>query len=497
MKMQYLFHGFVTGMTMLFSLSHVLAQPGNLCGATQNPLTGNYEIPMDGYTYNFTDAALSPSQVFIGFPTCVSQPTRFYVSNDVHQVAGVFESIVNNALPTIGIASYAINTGSGSTFGIGAEVASSGVYATAITARAITSGSTYCIGLDISAANGASQSFGVNSDILVSSSPFNYGYQTEIENGTNVNAISYGVHSTIFNQASTNYAGYFLCQGSATNYAIYASSTPSSGNNPPTGPNYAGYFNGDVLRTGTDNFTSDLNLKKEIQAIQNGIATVSQLNPVTFEFKQEEYPSIGLSGGTNYGFIAQEVEKILPDLVREEHHPAQYDKEGNLVHEALKFKSMNYQGIIPVLTKAIQEQNELINDLNSRLSQLENCLSRILPSLCQINHGEIRENSIDKQQFLENIMNVELSGQETIILNQNIPNPFAESTMITYNIPENVKSAQLHFYDALGKLIKTVDLTSRGSGYIHVFGADLATGAYTYALVADGQIVSTRKMVKE
>lgn len=506
--MQYLFHGFVAGTIMLFSLSYVQAQPGNLCGATQNPLTGNYEIPMNGYTYNFTDAALSPSQVHIGFPTCVSQPTRFYVSNDIHQVAGVFESNVSNALPTIGIASYAINTSSGNVFGISTEVASLGLHATAITARAITSGSTYCTGLDINAANGAAQSFGVNSDILVSSSPFNYGYQTEIENGTNVNAISYGVHSTIFNQASTNYAGYFLCQGSANNYAIYASSTPSSG---AMGPNYAGYFNGDVVRTGADNFTSDLNLKKEIHTIQNGISTISQLNPVTFEFKQEEYPSMGLSGGTNYGFIAQEVEKILPDLVREERHPAQYDKEGNLIHEALKFKSMNYQGIIPVLTKALQEQNELINDLqaitrekeavindlNDRLSHLENCLSRILPSLCQINHGEIRENSIEKQQLLANILDVELSGQETVILNQNIPNPFAESTMIHYHIPENVRTAQLHFYDAQGKLIQTVDLTSRGTGYIQVFGANLATGAYTYTLVADGQIVSTRKMVKE
>lgn len=512
MKIQYLFHGFVTGMTMLFSLSHVLAQPGNLCGATQNPLTGNYEIPMDGYNYHFSDPAGTLNDlenfVIIGGDCSDLPPAKLTVYRNV---------TVNNQFINIGVGisnvDNAMNTNNlGFGIGIAAEAAGPNEQNAGVTGRAsngsgnfggyFAAEAPYISGAQ-NANNTAVSGIGRNGNSNTGGSFWAYGTGNASRNmgiyagaeGSNLENLA--GHFIASSNTGDNYGIRAYAANGTNNYAIFATSLPSSGNNPPTGPNYAGYFNGDVLRTGTDNFTSDLNLKKEIQAIQNGISTVAQLNPVTFEFKQEEYPSIGLSGGTNYGFIAQEVEKILPDLVREEHHPAQYDKEGNLVHEALKFKSMNYQGIIPVLTKAIQEQNELINDLNSRLSQLENCLSRILPSLCQINHGEIRENSIDKQQFLENIMNVELSGQETVILNQNIPNPFAESTMITYNIPENVKSAQLHFYDALGKLIKTVDLTSRGSGYIHVFGADLATGAYTYALVADGQIVSTRKMVKE
>lgn len=484
---------------------------GNLCSDPANPLTGDYEVPMDGFNYSFTNVAQSPSQVSVGLPGCMAHTSKFGVYNDFYQVAGGFASDHNNSTNIAGIYAIALNAGTGNASAITGEASSQGTFSTGLAGRAITPGATYCLGVNANAANGTLQSFGVNSDVMNSSSPLNYGYQTEIQNGTNPGAVSYGVHSTIFNQATTNYAGYFVSQGSANNYAVYASATPSSGTTPPTGPNYAGYFNGDVLRTGTDNFTSDFNLKKTVTPIKDGISTVSKLNPVTFEFKQSEYPSMGLSGGTNYGFIAQEVEKVLPDLVKNELHPAQYDNEGTLTHEAVQFKSMNYQGIIPVLTKAVQEQSELIqelresalqkdeviDDLHKRLTDLENCLSRILPSLCQINHGMIRENSIESQRILENVLNVNLTDEENIILNQNVPNPFAESTIITYNIPESVREAQICFYDMNGKLIQTVRIATRGTGHINVFGSDLSMGTYTYTLIADGQIISSKKMVKE
>lgn len=58
-------------------------------------------------------------------------------------------------------------------------------------------------------------------------------------------------------------------------------------------------------------------------------------------------------------------------------------------------------------------------------------------------------------------------------------------------------NAQIHFYDGQGKLINSVEITNRGAGQLNVFAEDLSSGTYTYTLVADGQIVSTKKMVKE
>jgi hypothetical protein len=124
-------------------------------------------------------------------------------------------------------------------------------------------------------------------------------------------------------------------------------------------------------------------------------------------------------------------------------------------------------------------------------------LSGILPFLCQISNSSIQPTQEVFQEQLKNEINVQLSSKNTIILNQNVPNPFAEQTQISYSIPETVKKAQIHFYDANGKLINSVEVQERGLGQLNVFANDLSTGVYTYTLVADGQIVATKKMMKQ
>jgi hypothetical protein len=105
---------------------------------------------------------------------------------------------------------------------------------------------------------------------------------------------------------------------------------------------------------------------------------------------------------------------------------------------------------------------------------------------------------------------VRLSNRANILLNQNSPNPFADQTTISYKLPDKMKKAQLIFHDAQGKLIKAVDITSRGGrsnargdddaectgiGRVIVFADDLAHGSYTYALVVDGRVVGSKTMV--
>lgn len=89
-----------------------------------------------------------------------------------------------------------------------------------------------------------------------------------------------------------------------------------------------------------------------------------------------------------------------------------------------------------------------------------------------------------------------MDNSESIVLNDAVPNPFAEQTTITFNLPESVVKAQMLFYDAQGRLIKAVDLESRGAGQLNVFADDLSNGIYSYALVADGQLIDTKQMVK-
>lgn len=78
-----------------------------------------------------------------------------------------------------------------------------------------------------------------------------------------------------------------------------------------------------------------------------------------------------------------------------------------------------------------------------------------------------------------------------------VPNPFAEQTVITYNIPQNTGFAQLLFYDMNGRQIKAVDITTKGKGQLNVFANDLTNGIYSYTLIVDGRIIDTKKMVKQ
>ena len=109
--------------------------------------------------------------------------------------------------------------------------------------------------------------------------------------------------------------------------------------------------------------TSDLRLKKNITPLQNSLSIIKKLSPVSYDKKKSIY-------GDDYsikenGFIAQELQKILPDLV---HESADKDK----------LLSVNYTAIIPILTKGIQEQQVIIEDQKKRLEALEKLVSDLI-----------------------------------------------------------------------------------------------------------------------
>lgn len=311
--------------------------------------------------------------------------------------------------------------------------------------------------------------------------------------------LNYGVYARSVSTLSgaVKYGVYAEASGGSTNYAIYGTSLPISGTTPPSGPNYAGYFDGDVYISGSFG-PSDLNLKHNINSLDSALFVLQQLHPKKFEFNAAAYPSMNLPQGIQYGLIAQDVEPILPELVTNNVHPAILDSLGNIVTPAVNFKGLEYQQLIPFLLKGIQEQqaqienkDSLISNLNDRLIALENCINAL--NLCG-NPQAVNQNN---NNMNTTAIPVELSDAQAIVLEQNVPNPFAEQTTINYFLPENVTKAQMLFYNAQGKLIQSVELSQKGKGSINVFAQDLSSGIYTYTLVADGKIVETKKMIKQ
>ena len=97
--------------------------------------------------------------------------------------------------------------------------------------------------------------------------------------------------------------------------------------------------------------TSDVGLKENVVDISDGTTVIKALRPVNFDWKQEDKGN-GLSG-----FIAQEVEEVLPNDV----HGDNYDPE---VQDSMG-KAINTVGILSQAVKAIQELEARIAELES------------------------------------------------------------------------------------------------------------------------------------
>jgi hypothetical protein len=338
------------------------------------------------------------------------------------------------------------------------------------------------IGGDFFAKNGV-QSYGVRG--ISGSNPNNS------VGSTNVGGYFHSRSNLPFNTLGIGVVG--ISTNAGTNYGVYGAAPDIS---PSTlGPNFAGYFNGDLLYTGQFG-TSDQMFKTNIDSIPNALNIVNNLIPRKYEYNVSAFQGkMNFKQGQQYGFIAQEVQTVLPELVGTAINPAIIDSSGNEISQAFQFKTLNYMAIIPILTKAIQEQNaiishqdSMINELNNRLSNLENCINSL--NLCNQNQPTQMAQPTTGQT-------ISLNTVQSIVLNQNVPNPFAEQTVISYSIPESVKKADILFYDSNGKLINSIFIKERGNSQLNVFANDLSTGIYTYTLVADGQIVASKKMVKQ
>lgn len=195
------------------------------------------------------------------------------------------------------------------------------------------------------------------------------GYQKGAFNGS---GYGYGVMGEIEQTGTGSAFGVYAAAygaGTGTKYGIYAFASGS-------GTRYAGYFIGNVYVSGdfyyTGNFsaTSDEKLKKNVKAIDNALDKVLALNPSGYEYKTNEYSSLNLASGNHYGFTAQGVQQVLPELVSEKviENANPMNKEDKTTTSYL---SVNYIEIIPFLTKAIQEQQVLIQQLQAEVKALK------------------------------------------------------------------------------------------------------------------------------
>ena len=95
---------------------------------------------------------------------------------------------------------------------------------------------------------------------------------------------------------------------------------------------------------------SDIRLKENIETIEDSVEKVKKLRGVTFNYKKD--------GSKSTGLIAQELEKVLPEVVYETH---------DLHDEEDKYKAVRYGNIVGLLVEAIKDQQKQIDELKQRL----------------------------------------------------------------------------------------------------------------------------------
>ena len=215
-------------------------------------------------------------------------------------------------------------------------------------------------------------------------------------------------------------------------------------------------FYRDVETTGVF-VSSDSRLKTDIADLDpDRIADLSLLNPVSFRYKNQNQgvgndilPQAETVSDIRFGFLAQDVKEIFPELVRE-------GEDGNL--------SVDYMGLIPLMLAKI-------NTLQSQIDAM--------------NEGA--------QQAPASVAGIE--GSVTFKLYQNAPNPFKSSTVIACDLPDNTADAAIRIYDLRGQQITVLPVRQRGHTSVTLSGESLRPGMYIYALIADGQEIDSKRMI--
>jgi hypothetical protein len=117
--------------------------------------------------------------------------------------------------------------------------------------------------------------------------------------------------------------------------------------------------NSQIWATNATIATSDARLKENIAPISNALATVNKIQAVAFGFKQGTQYNFDTARQT--GFIAQDLQTALE----------QTDYKDSIVKECGQYLGVAYEKLVPVLVAAIQEQQQIINDLKARIETLE------------------------------------------------------------------------------------------------------------------------------
>ncbi len=372
-----------------------------------------------------------------------------------------------SVIPTFNGWKPSLQIGSSPSYGSGVSIRNVGLHHNLEVVRTLSD--TASVGVLVNTDNEYNKTSGIYCDVTGGNiSPYVYGVNTSVYGG----GTTIGVFGKAFNYGSGSQISTAGIYGTSENITEAAIAYKA---------HYAGYFHGNV-RVASGSFYGTLlsptgatgsGSMQEMNVIPSGRdgedgvrSKLAQVQAVQFlrdrreigdELTAKERAEKGLElrpSEIQYGLAADQLKKVYPELVYE-------DKDGNV--------SINYIEMIPLLVQSI-------NELSSELAELK---------------GTSKKKAAAQTTAIEETM----EDIDQVRMDQNKPNPFSESTVITLNVPESTKQAAIYIYDLSGKQVQSVPVTERGETNITVYASGLSAGMYIYTLVVDGQVKVTRKMM--
>jgi hypothetical protein len=122
-----------------------------------------------------------------------------------------------------------------------------------------------------------------------------------------------------------------------------------------TNPTVRLQVNGDIIANSIAG-SSDIRFKKNIRPVQNALDKVKALRGVYFNWNKETFPDKNFGAQDELGFIAQEVEKVVPEIVTKENTKDEY-------------RSVKYDKLVALLVEAIKEQQKQIDSLKIQVKK--------------------------------------------------------------------------------------------------------------------------------
>ena len=243
-------------------------------------------------------------------------------------------------------------------------------------------------------------------------------------------------------------------------------------------------FNRDVHTSGVF-VQSDERFKENVQPVGDVLSSLEDLEAVTYTLKSntrasrdanaampaytgkaqkdkeffDQLYALNEQGSERYGFLAQNVKDVFPELVHTDNSGYMY---------------VDYIGLIPILVQCI-------NELRAELAAVK---------------GEKQDGDAPMMQAPAQSGQSELEASLTSAkLYQNAPNPWSSETVIRYTLPQSVATADIYIYDMQGAQLKRIAAQGRGESQVTLTAHDLKAGMYLYALVADGALVDSKQMI--